>query len=630
MSRVFDIVMGVFREPGLIADLRDKQLPDDLQLVMRLAAGEGAASRGAMEATGETAEVLADASVFFLQQILFAPGADSYRVLGADAHTPDERLRENYRWLMKWLHPDRNQDGWEAVYADRVNVAWQDLKTPQRRADYDLRVPSSSSALVPMPTSVTRRIAPPAARDLGGPLLSGSAVRRLPILVLGSLGVLAAATIAIMYWGQAQTARELSASRQDRGVAGPAFDPPAATEPAVVASKVLGLDATGRPMVGDSGSVNPDPAPAAGAGVEQPVVAVNPGLSWDVAGMPEDTAAAPADELLASADDVALPPVNQLDNAGVRLPLDGAGETASVDGEVGLAIGPATPTAVAAELPKPTLSRTIVAAWVAEAFALSPARVLSASSPEPAVAAPETTSPAQPSPAVAPSTDSRVVVTAAGAPGSPEVAGATARERPTTDRDTRGARVADAGGIAGAARSSASKVEPVASAASRAHASTQVPAITATVDPGADATVADTTPRAVPPIPASVDPGPPTPAPAPAQSDAEALVREFAAAYAAGDLARFDRLLSGAGGDSVALGTMRARFVSTEMRYLEIQQLHWQAEAEHGRARARFRDTYVPRGRRKAVTESGEIEWIIRVDAGDARIAKVARSVVGT
>ena len=78
------------------------------------------------------------------------------------------------------------------------------------------------------------------------------------------------------------------------------------------------------------------------------------------------------------------------------------------------------------------------------------------------------------------------------------------------------------------------------------------------------------------------------------------------------------------------MGTMRARFVSTEMRYLEIQQLHWQAEAEHGRARARFRDTYVPRGRRKAVTESGEIEWIIRVDAGDARIAKVARSVVGT
>ena len=37
---------------------------------------------------------------------------------------------------MKWLHPDRNQDGWEAVYADRVNVAWQDLKTPDRRAEY--------------------------------------------------------------------------------------------------------------------------------------------------------------------------------------------------------------------------------------------------------------------------------------------------------------------------------------------------------------------------------------------------------------------------------------------------------------------------------------------------------------
>lgn len=110
------------------------------------------------------------------------------------------------------------------------------------------------------------------------------------------------------------------------------------------------------------------------------------------------------------------------------------------------------------------------------------------------------------------------------------------------------------------------------------------------------------------------------------RSDAEALVREFASAYAAGDLGRFDRLLSSARQDAATLDPMRSRFRSTEMRYLEIQQLRWHPEAEQGHVRARFRDTYVPRGGRKAVTESGEFQWTIRVDAGDARIAGVARN----
>jgi hypothetical protein len=135
--------------------------------------------------------------------------------------------------------------------------------------------------------------------------------------------------------------------------------------------------------------------------------------------------------------------------------------------------------------------------------------------------------------------------------------------------------------------------------------------------------------EAAAPAPAVATVAPP-PRPAPAQHDAEALVREFASAYAAGDLARFDRLFTRTSPDVAELIPMRSRFGSTEMRYLEIQQIGWHAEPEQGRVRARYRDTYVPRGGRKAVTESGVIEWTIRVDAGDARIASVARNNVGT
>ena len=209
-SDSFDLVLAVFREPARIAEIRERPLPEDVARVIRLAAGEASALEDAVRSTGENEEKLVEASVFFLQQILFAPGADSYRVLGAASNSQQDRLRENYRWLMKWLHPDRNQDGWEAVYADRVNIAWQDLKTPSRRADYD-----EKSAVIPtvgVSTELVLRTRQTQAAP-SAPILSGSTVRLLPAFILGGLGLGAVAVISLMYWSQIQTQKQLAASR---------------------------------------------------------------------------------------------------------------------------------------------------------------------------------------------------------------------------------------------------------------------------------------------------------------------------------------------------------------------------------------------------------------------------------
>jgi DnaJ-class molecular chaperone len=77
--------------------------------------------------------------VFFIEQILFAPDADSYRVLGADADATAEELRRNAALLFKWLHPERDAHGARATFASRLTAAWSDLKTPDRRAAYDAR-----------------------------------------------------------------------------------------------------------------------------------------------------------------------------------------------------------------------------------------------------------------------------------------------------------------------------------------------------------------------------------------------------------------------------------------------------------------------------------------------------------
>ncbi len=46
------------------------------------------------------------AATFFIEQILFAPNADSYRVLGASTSASAGELRRNVALLLRWLHPD--------------------------------------------------------------------------------------------------------------------------------------------------------------------------------------------------------------------------------------------------------------------------------------------------------------------------------------------------------------------------------------------------------------------------------------------------------------------------------------------------------------------------------------------
>jgi hypothetical protein len=115
----------------------EQRLPEGMSLLLRLAAGEEEASQAAKAESGEPVETVREAAIFYLQQVCFASGGSSYRVLGVDPDAGEERIREHYRWLARWLHPDRNPDEWEVVFSERVGQAWQDLRTAERRQRYD-------------------------------------------------------------------------------------------------------------------------------------------------------------------------------------------------------------------------------------------------------------------------------------------------------------------------------------------------------------------------------------------------------------------------------------------------------------------------------------------------------------
>ncbi|MFW6028201.1 MAG: DnaJ domain-containing protein [bacterium] len=141
VSRSIVLAMDLLRAPVLAETMRRQPLlpSHEILILLRIAGGCPETSRDAVCATGAPLDHLRHAASLYLKRVLLFPGADSYRVLGVTPESPHETVREHLRWMMRWLHPDRNQDSWETVYADRVLSAWDDLKSPARREDYDRR-----------------------------------------------------------------------------------------------------------------------------------------------------------------------------------------------------------------------------------------------------------------------------------------------------------------------------------------------------------------------------------------------------------------------------------------------------------------------------------------------------------
>lgn len=138
--------LGLVSQPSLVSHARRGALPSGMTLLLELAASDHEASRMASVATNSSPETLRKAAEFFLEQVLFDEQCDCYRVLGADVSASPDILRRHMALLMRWLHPDihaSNRPGGpkldRSVFADRVTAAWENLKTSDRRAAYDLR-----------------------------------------------------------------------------------------------------------------------------------------------------------------------------------------------------------------------------------------------------------------------------------------------------------------------------------------------------------------------------------------------------------------------------------------------------------------------------------------------------------
>ena len=126
---VIELALDLARMPALARSSAVPPLPPNIVELMRIAAASPEACRAAVAQTGEPRHVLIESARFYLQQVLFRPDADSYRILGIQPAASRATAREHMRWLLEWLHPDRNTDSssWDTVYAERVLKAWREV-----------------------------------------------------------------------------------------------------------------------------------------------------------------------------------------------------------------------------------------------------------------------------------------------------------------------------------------------------------------------------------------------------------------------------------------------------------------------------------------------------------------------
>ena len=152
-----DVALDMVQRPLLARQAQAQPLPDDVLLLIRIAAHSEEDITWASRTRARAPREIREAAVMFLQQVLFHPHADSFRLMGLSPTATAESLHEHRKWLLKWLHPDRNPDKWESQLFKRVlDAAGEAQKKLQAQSSA-----AASERLAIRPRRRSRRNAPP-------------------------------------------------------------------------------------------------------------------------------------------------------------------------------------------------------------------------------------------------------------------------------------------------------------------------------------------------------------------------------------------------------------------------------------------------------------------------------------
>ncbi|MBP8197727.1 MAG: hypothetical protein KAX64_04125 [Chromatiaceae bacterium] len=131
---LIELALAYYREPLRYPRLADSRQPLPAGFAALVPAfGVALVPRhlpATAEALGASAEEIIAAARFLVRQVLLAPGASTWRMLGFEAEAPPARVRQHYQLLIRLFHPDRQarMGDLDTDYAARLNHAYQTLR----------------------------------------------------------------------------------------------------------------------------------------------------------------------------------------------------------------------------------------------------------------------------------------------------------------------------------------------------------------------------------------------------------------------------------------------------------------------------------------------------------------------
>ena len=137
-SEALTVAIDLYLTPSRLRAVQAAALPGRVERVLAIAAGEATVLSEASKEKGRSEEDVKRAAGFFIEHVLFHANADSYRLLGCERSATAADMRRNMGLLMQWIHPDKQAADVRAGLAQRVTNAWETLKSPDRRSQYDL------------------------------------------------------------------------------------------------------------------------------------------------------------------------------------------------------------------------------------------------------------------------------------------------------------------------------------------------------------------------------------------------------------------------------------------------------------------------------------------------------------
>lgn len=130
-----EVAVELYHEPRLAQKLVKVPLHRDVLSVIKVVAGDDAALEAFPTSIAAKPDLARQIASLYILKVLFNDRNNDHRLLGLNPGVDGHSVKDHKRWLLKWLHPDRNANKWEQAYFKTVSDAAKRLERAEPVAD---------------------------------------------------------------------------------------------------------------------------------------------------------------------------------------------------------------------------------------------------------------------------------------------------------------------------------------------------------------------------------------------------------------------------------------------------------------------------------------------------------------